>query len=139
MARVRRGMPMMAGRCNSDAMGQLHTAKAQWARKMTKERLARRVTRAPHQPVGRTCRRAMKLPAVISTTPGLKKSITHYVYTPNNSQGGNYAGYYVLKPYGEDNGWMLPYAMDEIEYNNGELVNTGRPERENEDPAFRLQ
>ena len=69
----------------------------------------------------------------------LKKSITHYVYTPNNSQGGNYAGYYVLKPYGEDNGWMLPYAMDEIEYNNGELVNTGRPERENEDPAFRLQ
>ena len=69
----------------------------------------------------------------------LKKSITHYVYEPNNSQGGNYAGYYILKPYGEDEGWILPIALDEIVYNNGELENPERPERENEDENFRLQ
>lgn len=69
----------------------------------------------------------------------LKKEIRHIIYTPESKQGGAYAGYFVLKPYGEDGGWTLPYPKEEIIFNNGALVNTERPERENADPSFRTE
>ncbi|HJA15706.1 MAG TPA: RagB/SusD family nutrient uptake outer membrane protein [Candidatus Butyricimonas faecavium] len=74
--------------------------------------------------------------AVNSKYP-LKKEIRHTVYTTSSITGGNYAGYYVLKPYGEDQGWILPYPDVEIEYNEGQLINPNRPDRFNEDINFR--
>ena len=75
----------------------------------------------------------------VNTKYPLKKEINHVIYSPNNVTGGTYAGYFTLKPYGEDGGWVLPYPSSEIIYNNGSLVNPDRPERENSDPNFRTK
>ena len=73
----------------------------------------------------------LKRYAVNSKYP-LKIEIRHTIYTGDN----NYSGYYVLKPYGEDDGWILPFPDDEITFNDGELNNPARPDRSNADPAF---
>ena len=75
----------------------------------------------------------------VNTKYPLKKEINHIIYTPNNVTGGTYAGYFTLKPYGEDGGWILPYPQSEIIYNEGNLINPNRPVRENSDPNFRTE
>ena len=60
----------------------------------------------------------------------------HMVYETEN---GEYAGYYLLKPYGTDNGWIMPFGSKEISYSEGVLENPDRPERPNEDPNFRRE
>lgn len=69
----------------------------------------------------------------------VKSEIRHTIYSPRDRTGGNYAGYFILKPYGEDGGWILPYPKEEIIYNNGSLENTPRPERENADESYRTE
>lgn len=75
----------------------------------------------------------------VNTKYPLKKEINHIIYTPNNVTGGTYAGYFTLKPYGEDGGWILPYPQSEIIYNEDNLINPNRPVRENSDPNFRTE
>lgn len=77
----------------------------------------------------------LKRYAVNSKYP-YKKEIQHSVYDGGSTSGDKYAGYYVLKPYGEDEGWILPFPEDEIIYNEGVLVNPNRPDRFNGDPNF---
>ena len=68
----------------------------------------------------------------VNTKYPQRTEIYHTVYTGNN----RYAGYYVLKPYGEDDGWILPLPEDEIIFNDGALDNPARLDRPNSDPAF---
>ncbi len=71
----------------------------------------------------------------VNTIRPMKKSIRHTVYDRGGMmQGGTYAGYFELKPYGEDEGWIMPFPRDEIAFNNGLLVNPERPDRFNSDP-----
>ena len=59
-------------------------------------------------------------------------TIQHTVYTPGTQTNspGTSAGYYELKPYGQDGAWMVPFPAKEIEYNEGYLVDNAREPRE---------
>lgn len=61
-----------------------------------------------------------------------KKEITHYVHESSNTVGsaGIRTGYYVLKPYGQDKAWNLPYPPSEMEFNEGVLIDNERDTRE---------
>ena len=72
----------------------------------------------------------------VNTKYPLETTIRHMVYETEN---GEYAGYYLLKPYGTDNGWIMPFGSKEISYSEGVLENPDRPERPNEDPNFRRE
>lgn len=69
----------------------------------------------------------------VNTKYEKKISIKHSIYSASESSyvEGDYAGFYELKPYGEDEGWILPFPQSEITYNNGQLMNPQRPERIN--------
>lgn len=61
------------------------------------------------------------------------KSITHRSLVPRNGKfEGTLEGTYVLNPYSEEEAaaWMLPIPQYAIEFNEGELKNEIRPERE---------
>lgn len=58
-----------------------------------------------------------------------KRSITHIVYEmPASSGPGIPSGSYTLKPYGQDNAWVLPLPADDVVFNEGVLKDN--PERE---------
>ncbi|WP_065218763.1 MULTISPECIES: RagB/SusD family nutrient uptake outer membrane protein [Butyricimonas] len=60
-----------------------------------------------------------------------KRQIVHTVYSYSGlNTGGNVAGHYVLKPYGEDEGWIMPFPENQITFGEGALENPDRPERE---------
>lgn len=61
-----------------------------------------------------------------------KRSISHTVYEmPASTGSGIVIGSYTLKPYGEDNAWVLPLPADDVVFNEGELEdNPERAERE---------
>ena len=58
-----------------------------------------------------------------------RKSIEHAIFKPGSSlfDEGTYDRSYVLKPYGEDNAWVLPIPTDELVFNEGVMKNN--PER----------
>ena len=62
--------------------------------------------------------------AVCSKYPE-KKAIVHNVYASAmaNMKPGVYDGSYTLKPYGEDNAWVLPLPDYEVIFNEGKLEN----------------
>ena len=79
----------------------------------------------------------LKRYAVNSKYP-YNEPIRHTVYTPVGQKvAGDYAGYYELGKYGEDDGWILAFPLSEITYNDGKLENPERPQRLNGDPAYR--
>ena len=59
-----------------------------------------------------------------------KRSISHAVYRSATSYGENAPldRIYTLKPYGEDNAWVLPIPPEELVFNNGVLIDN--PPRE---------
>ena len=58
------------------------------------------------------------------------QTITHIIYNYSGVQtGGTFAGTYTLGTYGEDEGWILPFPVDEITFGDGILENPNRPER----------
>lgn len=64
-----------------------------------------------------------------------KVSIRHRIFTPSSiaKEQGIYAGSYVLKPYGEDNAWVMPIPAYEIEFDQGEMLdNPTRDDRNKE-------
>ncbi len=64
-----------------------------------------------------------------------KRSISHRIYSPSamSREQGIYDGTYILKPYGEDNAWMLPIPDYEIEFDQGAMVdNPVREDRKKE-------
>ena len=70
----------------------------------------------------------LKRYAVNSKYP-LAKKIVHRVFELKDNTGGSEVGVYVLKPYGEDNGWIMPFQEEEMLFNDGKLENVERPER----------
>ncbi len=70
----------------------------------------------------------LKRYAVNSRYP-LAKKIVHRVFELKDNTGGSEVGVYVLKPYGEDNGWIMPFQEEEMLFNDGKLENVERPER----------
>lgn len=70
----------------------------------------------------------LKRYAVNSKYP-LKKTIVHKVFDLKDNTGGLEVGTYTLGPYGEDNGWIMPFQEDEMLFNEGKLENVERPER----------
>lgn len=59
-----------------------------------------------------------------------KKEIKHTSYAVSGpNQDGDIEGYYLLKPFPEDKGWVLPIPEYAITFNNGEMVANERPER----------
>ena len=66
----------------------------------------------------------------VSTKYPYNEPIQHAIYTPRDQLGGDLLGYYELGRYGEDDGWIMPLPASEITYNEGDVVNPERPERE---------
>lgn len=70
----------------------------------------------------------LKRYAVNSKYP-LAKKIVHRVFELKDNTGGTEVGTYTLQPYGEDNGWIMPFQETEMLFNDGALENVDRPDR----------
>lgn len=58
-----------------------------------------------------------------------KTAIYHTIYDVGTPSGGRPVGTYKLNPYGEDEGWIMPFLDEDIAASDGALENPDRPER----------